>query len=354
MVVDCHVHTRDCKQKEKETVEHALQVAKRAGVSGIFGMPNTNPTLDTKERVKDYLSLANQSNVKDVFFGVYMALTRDPEQIKRAVETYNEFFPSVVGFKLYMGHSVGEIGVIDVTDQLTVYSTLADLDYRGIVANHCEKESLMDNSKFDRNNPLTHATIARPIRAEEASIRDLIYLVEMTEFKGKIHVAHISSPTGVELVNSAKKEKGLDISCGVCPHHIIYDWDQMKSENGVLWKMNPPLRAPGIPNIMLEYVRQEKIDWIETDHAPHGYDDKIGNNEKGECASGIPALHAWPLIIEYLRLKNFTENQIEGVTHKNIVDRFGIPIDNNNKNRIYSPNEYSFNPWGPLERMLNH
>jgi len=116
--------------------------------------------------------------------------------------------------------------------------------------------------------------------------------------------------------------------------------------------MNPPLREPGANTLLLEQLRQGKIDWIETDHAPHSLSEKTGENERGECASGIPALHAWPLIIDFLESKNFTNKQIDDVTHNNVARRFNLSLQESPTKGEYIRNTYQFEPWAPLEQKL--
>jgi|TARA_Y100000310_G_scaffold279036_1_gene297918 dihydroorotase len=121
MIIDSHVHLRDEEQKGKETIDHGLEVARDSGVVAVFDMPNTLRPVTTRERVGDRLRLAQDANVPEVFYGTYMGLTADSEQVKQAVGVYRDFFPHVVGFKLYAGHSVGNLGVVDFEDQRRIY-----------------------------------------------------------------------------------------------------------------------------------------------------------------------------------------------------------------------------------------
>ena len=50
-MIDPHVHLRDWSQKAKETLRHGLSVAWRAGLDGVFEMPNTDPPLTTREAI---------------------------------------------------------------------------------------------------------------------------------------------------------------------------------------------------------------------------------------------------------------------------------------------------------------
>jgi len=336
-VLDIHVHDRGGPEAYKgETPQHALEVARDSGVSGIFVMPNTKPALFTEELVRERLVQAASAGIKDVFYGIYMGLTKDPEQVKRAVDTYRKLHPKVVGFKLYAGHSVNELGVVDEEDQFRIFETLAKVGYDGVLAVHCEKENRMDNKSFNQEVPITHAQLARPELAEIESVRDMINFAFRSGYKGKLDIKHISSPRAVEDVARAK-QKGLDIACWVCPHHIIYDWTRMEEEDGLLYKMNPPLRKPGSPQKMLEYLKKGMIDGIETDHAPHSWDDKTKS-----CCSGVSGLAHWQLFIEYFRNQGLSDPQIEKLAYKNGAERHGVETPNN-KNPIKDRRkDYSF------------
>ncbi len=345
MVVDAHVHDRDFYESGKETVAHALEVARDSGVSGIFVMPNTKPAIINREVLARRLGLAKEANVPEVYYGVYLGATSDPEQLKKAVELYREFFPRVVGIKMYAGESVGDLAIIDPMEQLAVYGTLAQEGYKGVLVVHAEKEEKMHREIWSPNSPITHC-FARPEEAEISSIADQILLVKYTGFKGKLHIPHISSPGSVDLVTKAREE-GIDLSCGVCPHHFVYDFTQMSYRDGILLKMNPPLRKPGDPNIMLELLREGKIDWIETDHAPHTLEDKFKRH-----MSGIPGLPWWPLFLEYLRWNDFSEKRIEEITFDNVLNRFGFDIKKNTREIKDRRRDYSFNPNEHLEAKI--
>lgn len=346
MVVDSHVHLRDFRQADKETIKHGLEVARDSGVSGVFDMPNTDPPIMTEELVLERLKLADDVGVPEVFYGVYMGLTSDPEQVKRAVDVYRKFFPRVVGFKLYAGHSVGQLGVIGVDKQSRVYETLAQEGYDGFFAVHPEKEESMHPKIWTPNSPVSHC-FARPEGAEVDSVRDQIYLAVTRGFRGKLHMAHVSSPKAVDEVVKAKNE-WIDISCGVCPHHLIYDWTKMFDDNGIIWKMNPPLREPGSPNKMLRYLKEGKIDWIETDHAPHTLEQKTEN----PWMSGVTGLASWPTFIEYLRRHDFSEDDIDRVTYRNIVERLSFDIERNTRYLKDRRRDYPINFYAGLESEL--
>lgn len=347
MFIDPHVHLRDFNESHKETIAHGLAVARDAGVDAVFDMPNTDPPVTTRETVEARLKIAKEAGVPEVFYGVYMGLTADPEQIKLAVETYRALFPCVVGMKLYAGPSVGNLGVTRFENQQQVYEMLATEGYDGVLAVHAEKESRFRPNVWNPREPVTHC-YTRPEIAEFGSVGDQLNLMRMTGFKGKLHITHVSIPAALEIIQQAKRQS-IDVSCGVCPHHLMYDYGKMSGRRGLLWKMNPPLRSQSFREQIGYYLKKGLIDWLETDHAPHTLDDKL----QPPYCSGIPGLPWWPLFDRWLEAQGFSEQQRADLTFNNAARRFGIDIKRKNMpTKNDHRGEYAFNPYESIEHQL--
>ena len=77
----------------------------------------------------------------------------------------------------------------------------------------------------------------------------------------------------------AAKEYGLPVSAEVCPHHFtLTSSDMVKGDTN--YKMNPPLRTSEDRQALLEALRDDIIQVISTDHAPHSRDEKNQSMEK--------------------------------------------------------------------------
>lgn len=345
MYIDTHVHLRDFRESHKETITHGLRVAYESGVDAVFDMPNTYPPTITRELALERIRIAHSAHVPDVMYKIFLGLTPDPEQITRAVDAADEI-EDIAGLKSFVGHSSGDLSFCSLAEQRMMYAVLTQRRYMGVLVTHCEDESKFNLSLWDPKCPSTHCH-ARPQPAEIQSVFTQLALVVQSGFKGKLHIAHVSSPTAVDLIVDAKKD-GIDVSCGVCPHHFMYDWDQMEKENGILWKMNPPLRSPESRKKMLRYLRGGKIDWIESDHAPHAWEEKIHSPHM----SGIPGLAWWPLFEKYLRYHKFSSQQIEDLTFNNAAKRFGIDMPRSSRAVKDCRGEYAFNPYEKIEKEL--
>ena len=221
-MIDSHVHFRDGVQSEKETVLHGYKIAHKAGIFSCFDMPNTQPPLTTKDAIDERLAQGQSSTSKvDVAstYRIYAGLTSSQSQIEEMLALYKEYFPRIVGFKMFAGHSTGNMGIVQKDEQKKVYATLAQNNYRGVLAVHCEKTALMDETLFKLEKPCTHSK-ARPPIAEIESIKDQIALMQEVHFLGHVHICHISTKGGIEAVKAAKKA-GLNISSGATAHHAL-------------------------------------------------------------------------------------------------------------------------------------
>lgn len=313
--IDPHAHCRDEEQRDKATIAGVFTLAHSQGVDMIFDMPNTARPVTNRERIYERLFLVPKNQKK--YYRLYAGLTGSEEQIEEAVWCYNCIF-QVVGFKMFAGRSVGDLSVVEVNDQRMVYHWLAERKFRGVLAVHCEKEVFLKPKLWDPSNPISH-TWARPMKAEVESVRDQIRLAIEEGYSGRLHICHVSCPESVALINEARVV-GLRISCGATPHHLMWNESMMNGPDGLVYKMNPPLR----PELAVLQLRKQllagMIDMIETDHAPHTPTEK----QPPQCLSGYPSLELYSkFVTEFLPGLGLSQTQIKALTCDNILKVFG-------------------------------
>lgn len=318
MWFDIHWHARDEEQRAKETIARSLALAEAGGSTAIAAMPNTARPLTTLERCRDYLSIADKVR-SPVQFYVYIGLTSDVEQIKRAVEACR-MESRIIGMKMYCGKSTGDLTIDSEEEQHQVLEILANENYQGVLMTHCEKESRMHDEWYNPNNPLTWSTRCRPEEAEIESVKDILRITEEVHFPGKIHIAHVSTVEVVDLIHSYQGP--LQLSCGITPHHLFLNYNKLEGPDGVWFKCNPPLRSPETQEKLLERLLQGKIPIIESDHAPHIINDKM----KSLPASGIHSGVMWPYVIHNLGALGMPSQQIFEVTFSNAVKLYNLNL----------------------------
>ncbi len=324
-MIDPHVHLRDWEQCSKETLYHGLRTAVQAGITGVFDMPNTEPPLISREMIKARLADAASAQKKveietgkKIFYGLYGGLTADEEQIREMVESYRELFPSVVGLKLFSVHSTGNMGILSPSQRKNLFSVLSAEGYIGVLAVHCEKNELLKPELWDPDKPHTHSD-ARPAAAETASIQEIIETAVEFGFSGTLHICHISTPQSLSCIESARKNSPFPITCGITPHHALLDTSTPPKEN--LLKVNPPLRDALSRKRMFQALVDGRIDWIESDHAPHTAEDKKNG------ASGIPGIAGYLLLIRELVYAGLSREKIRALTVDRILKVYGLNTD---------------------------
>ena len=312
-MTDPHVHLRDWNQSSKETIVHGMLAGARAGFDVFFDMPNCNPPLTERATVEKRILLGQKAEQElknqgfDVHYHVYCGITEDRSQIREMIRVYNDLFPKVCGMKMFASQSTGNMGIIDPESQKAVYRTLAEENYRGVIAVHCEKEILF------RPEGTVHS-LKRPPESEEASVRDQISFAEQAGFQGILHIAHISTAGALEAVREARRRNIIRITCGATPHHILLN---VNNESAIV-KMNPPLRDEQNRKAIWDALFDGTIDWIESDHAPHTLSDK----ENG--ASGLPGFEGMLLVIRKLREAGMAEQRLTELLCTNALRAFGI------------------------------
>jgi dihydroorotase len=313
MRIDPHTHCRDTEENYKDTIKHVLQLCGEQGVDIIFDMPNTKPPLVSIKELKSRLALVPHG--KEGQYKVYMGLTSTPKQIDKVIDLAMDH-TGVVGLKMFTAQSIGNLALPTKDQQSLVYNRLAKRNYEGVLAVHCEQNELLKNN-FDPKKPITH-TIDRPAKAETESIKTQIRLASQFGFKGTLHICHISTKESVDIINNARKS--MKITCGVTPHHLLWTKKRYYEKNGLLYKVNPPLRSETDVQALRYALSKSMIDWIETDHAPHPISEKL----YPPYLSGYPSLCLYKDLVDHLLPQwGIPKTNIDKLTFSNIVNTFG-------------------------------
>ncbi len=345
-MIDPHVHLRDGEfQSQKETLSHGFEIAWKADLSAVFEMPNTIPSL-TSELVITERFKAGEKALQELkiplFHGILPGITSSEKQIREVVDLWKRMFPKIPGLKMFAGQSTGNMGITEYEKQQQVYRMLNKYNFTGVLMVHCEKESLLRPELFDPQNPETHL-LARPAVAEIESVRDQIVLAEKEGFRGTLHICHISVPESLDILEERRENLPFSITCGITPHHALLSVEDMKKPDGILLKVNPPLRSEAMREQMFAALCNGRIDWIETDHAPHTVKEKME-----DYASGIPVLQFYNRFIEILYKNGLSHETVKNLTFGNIIKTFSIPVGTFSENpgsQTVRSDEYGFDPF---------
>lgn len=258
-LIDLHVHLREPGFEYKETIETGAKAAAHGGVTSICPMPNTNPVIDSPERVKDLLERAKDAPVHVLPVG---AVT---------VGQVGKELADIAGMKAAGAVALSEDGK-SVMDTLVFRKGLEEAAKCQIpMFSHCEDKSLVDGGVMNAGVKADELGLPGITNAVEDVIvaRDILM---SKESGNQLHLCHCSTSDSAVLIGMAKKQ-GLPVTGEVCPHHFTMSDDEITEDHG-RFKMNPPLRSRKDVETLKAALRDGIMDVISTDHAPHGTDEK--------------------------------------------------------------------------------
>jgi dihydroorotase len=295
--IDVHVHFRDPGYPQKEDFESGTRAAAFGGVTTVFDMPNTIPTVATPEVLAAKLKMAAEKAHVD--FGLYAVLGEDTiEHVPALIET------GAIGFKLYMGNTFGKIASPSTGAMLEAFEVVAPTGKR--ISLHAETNSIMERRESriraaGRTDPLAHLDSRPAVVAIEAVARAAI----LAEWTGaRIHILHISSADELRPLAEAKA-RGVDITGETCPHYVMLSSDDYARFAGVI-RVNPPVREKRHQEPIWAALTSGTIDMIATDHAPHSREEKT-RSDMFDVDCGFPGVE-WqmPLMLTEVNAGRFT------------------------------------------------
>ncbi|MEX0905695.1 MAG: dihydroorotase [Balneolaceae bacterium] len=259
--MDMHVHFREPGFEHKETIETGCRSAAFGGFTEVACMPNTKPAIHTRD-VVEFIRKKAESEAVDVHPIGCVTKERAGKSIAEMADMKN-------GGAIAFSDDGDPVYSSQVMRVALEYSSMLEVP----IINHEEDLELSRPGHMNEGNVSTRLGLdGTPGIAEETMIARDILLAGFTG--GHIHVAHISTRKGVDLVRKAKQE-GVKVTTEVCTHHFdLNDEEVEKRQFDTNVKMHPPLRTRDDVDAMIEGLSDGTIDVICTDHAPHSVDEK--------------------------------------------------------------------------------
>ena len=273
-LIDTHVHFRDPGFTYKEDLHTGALAAAKGGFTSVICMANTKPTVDNVDTLTDILDRAKEEDIN-----IYQV----------ASVTYGLKGKKMVDFEGLA--SAGAAGFSDdgipITDAKLCYEAMkkaAALDLP--ISLHEEDPDFIAQAGIHQGKASKHYGIdGAPSLAEDAMVaRDCMLALHTG---AQTVIQHISSGTSVALVRNAKA-MGAKVHAEATPHHFTLT-DEAVIKHGSLAKMNPPLRSEWDLMEIIQGLKDNTIDLIATDHAPHSAEEKNAD-PMWKAPSGITGL----------------------------------------------------------------
>ena len=285
-MLDMHTHFRDPGFEYKEDIATGSRAAAKGGFTAVATMGNTDPICDNGTVVRYQIDRAHAAGLIRLY--PIGALTRG-QKGEALAEIGDMVSKGAVAFS-DDGHGVQSAGMMR-----TCMDYVAQFD-KTVIA-HCEDETLSANGVVNEGVVSTRLGLfGQPALSEEAEIARDIEICRITGCA--LHIAHISTKRGLDLVRRAKEE-GLPVTCEVTPHHLFLCEDDLDDTYNTNLKMNPPLRPASDRDALVKGLVDGSIDCVVTDHAPHADYEKAWEFENAPF--GIVGLEtSLPLILSNL------------------------------------------------------
>ena len=318
-LIDPHVHFREPGATHKEDWDTGTSAALAGGFTMVLAMPNTNPPIFDAETL-DLAHTAAKGKAR-CDYGQYVGA--GPNNADKVAELADK----AAALKMYLDMTFGQLRLDDMTLWMP----------------HFEK--------YPKEYPIVAHSESRSMAA--AILFAAIY-------DRPVHIAHISLREEVLLIKAAK-EKGIKVTCEVCPHHLFLTAPESPSPalgEGLGVRANrrkevrPRLTTQKDVDALWENL--DVIDCFATDHAPHTLEEKDSDNPP----PGFPGLEtALPLLLTAVGLRRLTLDDLIQKMHINPKKIFQLPdqhetwieVDEDATYEIKASEQFTRCGWTPFE-----
>ena len=253
-LVDMHVHLRDPGYEDRETIESGAKAALKGGITSVACMPNTKPAADSQQVIKYIIEKAGSTGCR-----VYpvAAMTRGLE-----------------GTEITEMGLLKETGAVGFSDDGTALSA-GKLAFE--ILRYSRQFGLPlilheEVNSFSGSGMVHEGQYSAMLGLEGIShLSDDLMIgrdIMLAKKSGaRIHITHLSTAGGVEMIRAAKKE-GINITCDVTAHHLFFN-DSVLGSFDTNFKVKPPIRSEADRAALVGGIKDGTIDAIISDHAPH-------------------------------------------------------------------------------------
>ncbi len=312
-MIDSQVHFRDPGLTHKADFATESAAAVAGGITSVMDMPNTKPlTIDQAAIEAKHAHVAGRSHCN---YGFYLGATNDNIEAVKSID------PALIcGIKVFMGASTGNMLVDDERTLTAIFKSAPTL-----IATHCEDTPMiLANEEKARQVWGEHVPIEEHpnIRSREACIKSTKLATGLArKYRARLHVLHISTADEVALFQDLPTDT-KHITAEACVHFTWFDESDYKNK-GTLIKCNPAIKSAGDKAAIIEGIKNNRLDVIATDHAPHTREEKA--NPYFSAPSGLPLVQtALPSLLTQVNQGIFSLPEIVRKTAHTVADIFKV------------------------------
>ena len=306
-IIDTQVHFREPGSTDAEDLESGSRAAVLGGVTALFEMPNTNPP--TSNLVEFDKKLQAAKNRMHSNYAFYFGATPDnTNQLAKLKDV-----EGCCGVKLFAGSSTGNLLVDKEAD---IEKVISSSDR--IVSIHSEDEDIIKlRKKFIKKGDVHSHAEWRNVEVAMSSTRRVVKIAE--RYNKKIHVLHVTTRDEVDFLAMHKK----NVTFETTPQHLSMYAPDCYDKIGTYAQMNPPLRTKEHYDRLWVAIKNNIVDVLGSDHAPHLKENK--DKEYPNSPSGMPGVQTiFPVMLDHVNNGKLTLQQLINLMCENPCKIFGI------------------------------
>ena len=316
-IIDTQTHFREPGSTDVEDLESGSRAAVLGGVTSLFEMPNTNPPTSNLIEFDKKLQLAKDRMHSNYAF-YFGATPENTDQLSKLKDV-----EGCCGVKLFAGSSTGKLLVDKEAD---IEKVISNSDR--IVSIHSEDEEILKmRVKFKKKGNVHSHPEWRNVECAMSSTRRVVKIAE--RYNKKIHVLHVSTKEEVDFLAMHKK----NVTFETTPQHLTLYAPDCYDKLGSYAQMNPPIRSKEHYDRLWTAVKNNVVDVLGSDHAPHSKENK--DKEYPSTPSGMPGVQTiFPVMLDHVNNGKLSLEQLIKLMCENPCKIFGI------KNKGYIQEEY--------------
>jgi dihydroorotase len=260
-LIDMHVHLCEPGREEDETIATGVAAALAGGFSSVACMPNTEPAVD-QQAAAEFIALQAQRAGKARVFPIG-CVTKGRKGSELA-----EIGGLVEGGAVAFSDDDSPVASAEMMRRALEYCRMFD---KPVLTHAQDLELTRGGVMHEGSESMRLGLRGMPAAAEEFMIHRDLELAQLTG--GRLHVLHVTTAVGVELIRRAK-DQGVRVTAETCPHYFALTDVCLRSFDSH-FKTTPPLRTQADVAALIAGLKDGTIDAIASDHTPLAPEKKL-------------------------------------------------------------------------------
>ncbi len=315
-MIDAHVHFREPGLTYKGNMRSESAAAISGGITSIMDMPNTVPAVLTLDILEQKYGIAAENCLTNYSF--FMGLSKD--NLEEALRASTEDVCGLTDDGLYFDESHPTLcNSLDYLEK--IFSSSEHL-----IALHSEQDAIIKKNyekardEFKEFIPLHYHSIIRSSEACITSTKEILSIAR--KHNTRFHLLHVSTGDEAKLFDNTEPSRSKRLTAEATVHHLYFNTDDYE-RLGNLIKWNPSVKSAVDNRELLEAIKENRIDIVATDHAPHALGEKIGLYDAVK-PGGPMVQHALLAVLELYFKGVLTLNQVVQKTSNGVADLYRI------------------------------